>query len=495
MLSSRAPMALGERAGVAPRCPARASLPVVARATRSSSSGVTPSCSSASPSCSSAAPLSPLSPSSSSPRPRFLAAARRAARPSRSPLAARASSSPQQPPFKTKDARLVLEDGSVWRAAAFGAPAGGDGVVGEVVFNTSMTGYQEIMTDPSYKGQFVVFTYPHIGNTGINFEDVESSKCHLGAIIVKDLSMVVSNYRSAMTLDEYCKRSGVVGLSNLDTRALTKKLRETGCLVGVVATADCKKSDAELAAQAKSWTIVGKDLLSVVSCTEPYEWKDATEEEWEFAPETLAASKSASGGKPYTVVAYDFGVKHNILRRLASFGCKIIVVPADFPAEKALALNPDGIFYSNGPGDPSAAPYAVATAKQLLGQRPMFGICMGHQLMGQAFGGKTFKLKFGHHGGNHPCRDNATGQIQVTAQNHNYAVDPATLPSGVEVSHINLNDGTCAGMKWADKQAYSIQYHPEASPGPHDADVCFEDFIKMMAANRSAGKVPAAAAA
>lgn len=215
--------------------------------------------------------------------------------------------------------------------------------------------------------------------------------------------MVVSNYRSAMTLDDYCKRQGVVGLSNLDTRALTKRLRETGCLVGVVATSDCTKSDAELAAQAKQWTITGKDLLSVVSCTEPYEWKDATDEEWEFAPDALADSAKASGGKPYTVVAYDFGVKHNILRRLASFGCKIIVVPADFPADKALALNPDGIFYSNGPGDPSAAPYAVATAKALLGQRPMFGICMGHQLMGQAFGGKTFKLKFGHHGGNHPC--------------------------------------------------------------------------------------------
>jgi len=218
--------------------------------------------------------------------------------------------------------------------------------------------------------------------------------------------MVVSNYRSAMSLDDYCKRSGVVGLSNLDTRALTKRLRETGCLAGVVATSECKLTDAELAARAKGWTLAGKDLLSAVSCAEPYEWKDGTDAEWEFAPEALAAAAkemNAGAGKPYSVVAYDFGVKHNILRRLASFGCKITVVPAGFPADEALALNPDGIFYSNGPGDPSAAPYAVETARSLLGRRPMFGICMGHQLMGQAFGGKTFKLKFGHHGGNHPC--------------------------------------------------------------------------------------------
>jgi len=375
-------------------------------------------------------------------------------------------------PFKKKDARLVLEDGSVWKGCAFGAKGT---EIGEVVFNTSITGYQEIMTDPSYKGQFVCFTHPHIGNVGINADDVESTKCHLGAIIVRDKSSVVSNYRSVMTLDEYCEKQNVIGISNVDTRALTKVLRETGCLVGVISTDD-SKSDDELAAMAKNWTIVGKDLLSVVSCTEPYEWKDPTDAEWEFNNATKEQ------GKPFVVVAYDFGIKHNILRRLASFGCKIMVVPADYPADKVLAMNPDGVFFSNGPGDPSAAPYAVENAKQILGQKPVFGICMGHQILGQAFGGKTFKLKFGHHGGNHPIRFNPTGRVEISSQNHNFAVDPESLPEGVEVTHINLNDGTCAGMVYPAMKAMTIQYHPEASPGPHDADICFEQFVDMMKA-------------
>jgi len=375
-------------------------------------------------------------------------------------------------PFKKKDARLVLEDGSVWKGCAFGAKGT---EIGEVVFNTSITGYQEIMTDPSYKGQFVCFTHPHIGNVGINADDVESTKCHLGAIIVRDKSSVVSNYRSVMTLDEYCEKQNVIGISNVDTRALTKVLRETGCLVGVISTDD-SKSDDELAAMAKNWTIVGKDLLSVVSCTEPYEWKDPTDAEWEFNNATKEQ------GKPFVVVAYDFGIKHNILRRLASFGCKIMVVPADYPADKVLAMNPDGVFFSNGPGDPSAAPYAVENAKQILGQKPVFGICMGHQILGQAFGGKTFKLKFGHHGGNHPIRFNPTGRVEISSQNHNFAVDPESLPEGVEVTHINLNDGTCAGMVYPAMKAMTIQYHPEASPGPHDADICFAQFVDMMKA-------------
>lgn len=382
----------------------------------------------------------------------------------------------------------MLEDGSVWKGAGFGAKGT---EVGEVVFNTSLTGYQEIMTDPSYKGQFVVFTHPHIGNTGINKEDVESKQCHLGAIIVRDHSCVVSNYRSVQTLDDYCREQNVIGISNLDTRSLTKKLRETGCLVGAIST-DPGKTDEELIGLARNWSIVGKDLLSVVSCTEPYEWKDSTEHEWEFSPGAVKASKAA---QRYTVVAYDFGIKHNILRRLASFGCKIIVVPATYPAAEVLKMNPDGVFFSNGPGDPSAAPYAVDNAREVLGKKPVFGICMGHQVLGQAFGGKTFKLKFGHHGGNHPIKHVPSGRVEISAQNHNFAVDPATLPPGVEVTHINLNDNTCAGMVYSAKKAMTIQYHPEASPGPHDADVCFEQFIDMMKAEQGAAPKHVAVAA
>lgn len=375
-------------------------------------------------------------------------------------------------------ARLVLEDGSVWPGTAFGATGT---EIGEVVFNTSLTGYEEIMTDPSYKGQFVAFTCPHIGNVGINFDDGESAKCHLGAIIVRDLSLAVSNYRSRVTLDEYCKQQGVMGIAGIDTRTLTKALRDTGCLVGVLTT-DASKTTEELVKLAKGWSIEGKDLLSVVSCDAPYEWRKGTDEEWEFSP----AARATHGGQPFHVVAYDFGIKYNILRRLASYGCKITVVPATYPASEVMKLNPDGVFFSNGPGDPSAAPYAVSNAKEILGKKPVFGICMGHQILGQAFGGKTFKLKFGHHGGNHPIRYNPTGRIEISAQNHNFAVDPATLPPGVEVTHINLNDGTCAGMVYAEKKAMTIQYHPESSPGPHDADICFDQFIQMMKEERLA---------
>lgn len=335
------------------------------------------------------------------------------------------------------------------------------------------------MTDPSYKGQFVAFTYPHIGNVGINPEDMESSKCHLGAVIVRDLSMKVSNYRSVKTLDQYLKEQKVMGIANVDTRAITRRLRATGCLNGVITT-DSSIPDAELVAMTKAWTIVGKDLIKEVTCSEPYEWKDPTDNEWEF--NTLVKN----GVEPYSIVAYDFGIKHNILRRLASFGCKITVVPADYPAEKVLEMNPDGVFFSNGPGDPSAVPYAVDNAKKILGKKPVFGICMGHQVLGQAFGASTFKLKFGHHGGNHPIRFDPTGRIEISAQNHNFAVDPATLPAGVEVTHVNLNDGTCAGMVYPSMKAMSIQYHPEASPGPHDADVCFEQYIEMLKAERQA---------
>jgi carbamoyl-phosphate synthase small subunit len=310
---------------------------------------------------------------------------------------------------------------------------------------------------------------------------MESTQCHLGGVIVRDLSLKVSNYRSAMTLDAYLKQQKVLGIADVDTRAITRRLRVTGCLNGVIST-DQTMSDEKLIEMTKSWTIVGKDLIKEVTCTEPYEWKDTTEDEWEFVND----AKSASNGEPFFVVAYDFGIKHNILRRLASFGCKITVVPADYPAEKVLAMNPDGVFFSNGPGDPSAVPYAVDNAKAILGKKPVFGICMGHQVLGQALGAKTFKLPFGHHGGNHPIRFNPTGRIEISAQNHNFAVDPNTLPTDVEVSHINLNDGTCAGLLAPSRKVMTIQYHPEASPGPHDADVCFQQYVDMMAAERKA---------
>ncbi|CAL8464336.1 g3871 [Coccomyxa elongata] len=387
-------------------------------------------------------------------------------------------------PWAQKDARLVLEDGSVWEGRAFGTQGT---ALAEVVFNTSLTGYQEILTDPSYKGQFVVFTHPHIGNVGINFGDMESEKCHLGGIIIRDLSASVSNYRSTKTVDEYLKEQGVLGIADVDTRAITRRLRDTGALNGIITT-DMTTPAEELVQQTKSWSILGKDLIREVTCSEPYEWKDTTEHEWEFNPNVLARN----GEQPFHIVAYDFGIKHNILRRLASFGCRLTVVPADYPASKVLEMNPDGVFLSNGPGDPSAVPYAVENVRQVLGKKPVFGICMGHQLLGQAFGGETFKLKFGHHGGNHPIRYAPTSRIEISAQNHNYAVNPETLPADVEVTHINLNDGTCAGLLCKPKKAMSIQYHPEASPGPHDADVCFEQFIEMLKEER-AGKAAVAA--
>ncbi|KAK9866434.1 hypothetical protein WJX84_012101 [Apatococcus fuscideae] len=384
------------------------------------------------------------------------------------------------PPWVTPDARLVLSDGSVWHGNAFGATGTS---VGEVVFNTSLTGYQEILTDPSYKGQFVTFTHPHIGNTGINPEDMESEKCHLGGIIVRDLSCVVSNYRSKQSLSDYCASQDVMGIANVDTRAITRRLRDDGCLNGVICN-DASISDEELLKKTKEWSIVGQDLVAQVTCHEAYEWKDPTGENWEYRM-AIAADNGSTSKEPLHVVAYDFGTKHNILRRLASHGCKITVVPADYPADKVIGLNPDGVFLSNGPGDPSALPYAVDATKSLLGKKPIFGICMGHQILGQAIGGSTFKLKFGHHGGNHPIRHDSTGRIEISAQNHNYAVNPDTFQSGVEVSHVNLNDGTCAGIVVPALQAMGIQYHPEASPGPHDADICFSQFVDMMKAYKS----------
>mmetsp|Transcript_33403 Transcript_33403/g.56082 ORF Transcript_33403/g.56082 Transcript_33403/m.56082 type:complete len:456 (-) Transcript_33403:282-1649(-) len=381
-------------------------------------------------------------------------------------------------PWAEHDARLVMKDGSIFTGISFGAKGT---VVQEVVFNTSLSGYQEIMTDPSYAGQAVCFTCPHIGNVGINADDMESSKAWLGGAIIRSLSPMVSNYRSVKSLDQFLTEQGVIGITDVDTRELTRRIRDQGALVGVIST-DKSKTDAELLAMANDWSIDGVDYLSKVTCAAPYEWKDPTIAEWEYplADQAMAAPK-------YHVVAYDYGIKTNILRRLASYGCKVTVVPGKFPAADVMAMNPDGVFFSNGPGDPSAAPWAVENAKFILGKVPTFGICMGHQVMGQAFGATTYKLPFGHHGGNHPI-GTPSGRIEISAQNHNYAVDPKTLPKGVVVTHTNLNDGTNAGMVWAEKKAMTIQYHPEAAPGPHDADVSFANFVGMMEADMAVAK-------
>ncbi|GHP04227.1 hypothetical protein PPROV_000298100 [Pycnococcus provasolii] len=388
-------------------------------------------------------------------------------------LALRVYAASSSSPFKPLDARLVLADGSVWKGTAFGARGT---ATGEVVFNTSLTGYQEILTDPSYAGQFVSFTCPHIGNVGTNTDDEESTKVHLGATIIHELSPMVSNHRNQKDLDTYLKEQNVLGIEGVDTRAITLRLRETGCLNGTISTDD-SLSDDELLEMAKSFDIEGKDLISTVTTAEPYEWKDSTDEEWEFAGD--------GGAQRVKVVAYDFGVKRNILRRLASYGCDITVVPASFPADEVIAMNPDGVFLSNGPGDPSAVPYAVENTKKLVGKYPIFGICMGHQVLGQALGGSTYKLKFGHHGGNHPCKNiiaEGIQQVEITAQNHNFAVDVSAIGGDVMTSHINLNDQSCAGIESAEKQCFGIQYHPEASPGPHDADPAFKKFVDMCRA-------------
>jgi len=372
-------------------------------------------------------------------------------------------------PWKTWDARLVLEDGSIWKAKSFGATGT---QVGEVVFNTSLTGYQEILTDPSYAGQFVLMTNPHIGNTGVNLDDEESNQCFLGGLVIRSLSISTSNWRCAETLGDYLAERNIMGIYDVDTRAITRRLRQDGSLIGVLSTEE-SKADEELLDLSRSWNIVGVDLISGVSCQTPFEWIDKTKSDWDF-------NSNWRDGETFHVVAYDFGIKHNILRRLASYGCKITVVPSTWPASETLKMKPDGVLFSNGPGDPSAVPYAVETVKQILGKAPVFGICMGHQLLGQALGGKTFKMKFGHHGGNHPVRNLRSGHVEISAQNHNYAVDPASLPEGVEVTHVNLNDGSCAGLAYPARNIMSLQYHPEASPGPHDSDNAFWEFVELM---------------
>lgn len=378
---------------------------------------------------------------------------------------------------------LVLADGAIYEGVAFGAATT---VVGEVVFNTSLTGYQEVITDPSYRGQMVCMTVAHVGNTGINAEDVESDRPQVTAFIVREISPVVSNWRANETLHSYLERHGIPGISEVDTRALTRRLREKGVLHAALCT-DGSHTAEELLALAQNWQgLDGRDLVREVTCQETYNWVDGTKVEWTPVP---AGQVAENAGAPEAtavplVVAYDFGIKHNILRRLTSHGLRVTVVPATTPAADVLALNPDGIFLSNGPGDPAGVPYAAQAVRELLETKiPTFGICLGHQIIGLALGGQTYKLKFGHHGGNQPVSDVDSTNVQITAQNHNYAVGIEHLPPTAEVTHRNLNDGTVEGLRLTDRPVFCVQYHPEASPGPHDADLLFARFANLVKAH------------
>ncbi len=366
-------------------------------------------------------------------------------------------------------AYLALEDGFFFEGEGFGAAGE---IYGEVVFNTSLTGYQEILTDPSYKGQLVAMTYPHIGNYGINTEDEESARPWVEGFIIKELSPVVSNYRSVMGLDEYLKKHGKIGIQGIDTRRLVKHLRDQGAKKAVLSTVDGDRE--RLVQKAKDApSIVGVDLVKEVSCKKPYEFTEGLCAEFEWGQ---------SRAKSFDIVAVDSGIKLNILRKLNQHGFRVHVVPAQTSAAEILAYQPKGLFLSNGPGDPSAVPYLVETVRQLLRKLPIFGICFGHQILGQALGGTTSKLKFGHRGGNHPVMDLLTRKIEITSQNHGFVVDIDSLPQDeVELTHINLNDKTLEGLQHKKLPIFSVQYHPENSPGPHDSDYLFTRFYERVA--------------
>lgn len=371
---------------------------------------------------------------------------------------------------------LALEDGRTFRGKSFGARAESSG---EVVFNTSLTGYQEIFTDPSYAGQIVVLTNPHIGNYGTTPSDAEARRPFIEGLVTREFSTLSSNWRSTQVADEYLERYGVPVISDVDTRAVVRHLRSHGVMRGVIASGENLDVDALVAKARAIRKMEGTDLASVVTTKDVYEW-DANEPKNQTGDALLMPALEGDA-KQMHVVAYDFGIKQNILRMLTREGCRVTVVPATTPAKDVLAMNPDGVFFSNGPGDPEPLEYAVENIRQLQGKAPMFGICLGHQLFGLALGGKTYKLKFGHHGGNHPIMNLQTGKVEITAQNHNFAVDPASLDEKtVEKTHTNLNDQTLAGLRHKTDPMFSVQYHPEASPGPHDSHYLFKDFRKMM---------------
>jgi carbamoyl-phosphate synthase small subunit len=362
---------------------------------------------------------------------------------------------------------LALADGTYFEGESFGAPGE---AAGEVVFNTSMTGYQEVLTDPSYRGQIVTMTYPLIGNYGVNDEDFESRLPWVEGFVVKECSPVVSNWRARRSLPEFLQAHGVVGIAGIDTRALTRRLRDYGAQEGIISTLET--APAELVERAKALPgLSGRDLVRDVTCAAPYIWTGGGS--------PLTEPQRPTGVAPL-VIAYDYGIKRNILRRLIDWGCRVTVVPAATPVEAVLDMQPDGIFLSNGPGDPAAVPYAIEQVRRFIGRTPIMGICLGHQILALACDAQTYKLKFGHHGGNQPIRDLRTERVLITAENHGFAVDPRTLPSFLEVTHMNLNDGTVEGMRHRELPVFSVQYHPEASPGPHDARYLFGQFIASM---------------
>jgi carbamoyl-phosphate synthase small subunit len=374
------------------------------------------------------------------------------------------------------NAILALEDGTVYRGVSAGAPGE---TSGEVVFNTSMTGYQEVLTDPSYAGQIVTMTAPQIGNYGVTPGDAESPAPRVAGFVMREESPRASNWRAQRTLREYLVEHGIVAIADVDTRALTRVLRSAGVMRGVIATGH--PDPAELVARARAIPeMEGADLVTGVTCRQPWQWRtsartgDADHRAFGIAPGRRASRR-------LRVAAYDFGVKYNILRRLDAYGCDVHVFPAGAPAADLMAIEPDGLFLCNGPGDPAALPYAVAHVRELMDTGvPMFGICLGHQVLGLACGGRTFKLKFGHRGANHPVKNLGTGQVEITSQNHGFAVDPASLPADTTVTHLNLYDGTVEGFRHTTRPIFSVQYHPEASPGPHDADYLFRQFVDAM---------------
>jgi carbamoyl-phosphate synthase small subunit len=370
-------------------------------------------------------------------------------------------------------ALLVLADGKIYEGEHFGAEGE---VEAEIVFNTSMAGYQEIITDPSYCGQMVVMTYPLIGNYGVNPEDFESDRPHLSGFIIKELSKVQSNWRSRGSLEDFLKKTNVFGVQGIDTRALTRRIREKGAQQAILST-DTSDPQRLIEKARKSPGLTGRDLVKQVTCKKAYDWNES---EWTISMGQTQLKEVKN--RPYNVLVYDFGVKRNILRKLTRAGCKVRVVPANTPADEVLSTKPDGIFLSNGPGDPAAVPYAIDNVKTILGKVPVFGICLGHQILSLALNGKTYKLRFGHHGGNQPVLDVKSGKIEITSQNHGFAVEQNSFENDVDITSLNLNDDTVEGIQHKRWPAFSVQYHPEASPGPHDSEHLFDKFVNFMKA-------------